>query len=141
MNWWEKLIGGGIVEPLANYFTKRQEIKAQKLQFESQERMKEHELKMSFMERQIELKSKGLEADANWEMEFARQAAGSWKDEYTLIVISLPAILCFIPGMSVYVARGFEALSKTPAWYQLIFCSLFLATYGIRYWRKTQSDT
>lgn len=141
MSFWEKLIGDGVVGPIANYFTRRQEVKAQKLQFESQERIKMHELNMAQLDRQIELKTKGLEADANWEMEFARQAASSWKDEYTLIVISLPAIGCFIPGMDVYVRRGFEALQATPTWYQIAFLSIFLATYGIRYWRRTQSDT
>lgn len=132
---------GDVIKGVSDFANKRQEIKAQKLQFESQERIKMHELKMAQLDRQIKLKSEGLEADANWEMEFARQAASTWKDEYTLIIISIPAILCFIPGLAKYVAAGFKSLQETPPWYQLIFCSIFLATYGIRYWRKTQYDT
>ena len=77
----------------------------------------------------------------NWEMEFAKQAASSWKDEYTLIVVSIPAVMAFIPGLDVYVANGFDALSKTPPWYQLMLITLFFATVGIRYWRRNQSDT
>lgn len=142
MSWWKALIGGdGIVGPIANYFTKRQEVKAQKIQFESQERMKVHELKMAQYDRQIELKKQGLEADAAWEMEFARQAATSWKDEYTLIVVSIPLIGAFIPGMAQYVHAGFVAFAATPIWYQVMVQVIFYATYGIRMYRRTQYDT
>jgi hypothetical protein len=34
-----------------------------------------------------------------------------------------------------------DALNNTPLWYQIMFGSIFLATYGIRYWRRTQYDT
>jgi len=49
--------------------------------------------------------------------------------------------MAFVPGLSQYVASGFEALAKTPAWYQLMLITLFFATVGIRYWRRNQSDT
>lgn len=138
--WWSKLTGG-IVESVSTYMTRRQEIAAQKLQMESQERIKMHELKMAHLDRQTQLQREGLTADANWEMEFARQAASSWKDEYTLIVVSIPAVLSFIPYCHVYVANGFDALAKTPVWYQTMLITLFFATVGIRFWRRTQSDT
>ena len=81
----------------------------------------------------------------NWEMEFAKQAATSWKDEYTLLVVSIPAVLAFISlpwvdGPAVVLA-GFTALAQTPGWYQLLLVTMFFATVGIRYWRRTQSDT
>lgn len=140
MSIWD-VIAKPITEGVTTYITKRQEQKALKMQLDAQEKMKIHELKMAQYERQIELKKQGLEADANWEMEFARQAASTWKDEYTLIVVSIPAVLAFIPACAKYVAQGFEALAKTPMWYQIMLCSIFLATYGIRYWRRTQYDT
>jgi hypothetical protein len=125
---------GSLPQLLADIYKQRQEIKAK-------EREREFELQEAIHKRRVELIAQGLAADANWEMEFARQAATSWKDEYTLIVISIPALLCFIPGMDTYVKAGFSALNETPAWYQITFLSLFLATVGIRYWRRTQSDT
>lgn len=140
MSIWADVVKG-ITGPVAEYFTRRQEIKVQKMQMESQERIKMHELKMAQLDRQLQLYREGLAADANWEMEFARQAASSWKDEYTLLVVSIPAVLSFIPGGDVYVSKGFDALSKTPVWYQLMLITLFFATVGIRYWRRTQYDT
>jgi hypothetical protein len=125
---------GGLAAPVADYFKRRMEIKAQ-------DRQQERAIKQATVERQIELIKEGLHADMSWEMEFAKQAASSYKDEYTLIVVSIPAVLAFIPGMDVYVAHGFEALSKTPGWYQLMLVTLFFATVGIRYWRRNQSDT
>lgn len=137
MSIWTSIIEG-ITGPVATYLTRRAELKAQSHQ-------NELELLKAQGERQVQLSLAGLTADANWEQEFARQAATSWKDEYTLLVVSVPALLAFvrtswIDGPSI-VKEGFSALGATPLWYQGMFLSLFLATVGIRYWRRTQSDT
>ena len=41
---------------------------------------------------------------ADWERIMAENSAGSWKDEFFVIVLSIPMILCFIPGL--YGARS-----------------------------------
>lgn len=127
-----------VTEPVVAYFNTRQELK-------SKERIRKEELKDALHQRQMDLAKQGLTADMNWEQTFAEQAQASWKDEYTLIVVSIPAILAFVkvpwldgPGI---VTSGFAALSQTPLWYQGMLLSLFLATVGIRYWRRSQSDT
>lgn len=125
---------GKIPEILGTYITRRMEIKAE-------DRQQERAIKKALVERQIELISQGLHADMQWELEMAKQAASSWKDEYVLILLSIPAVLCFIPGGAVYVSQGFDAISKMPAWYQISFVSVLLATYGIRWWRRSQYDT
>lgn len=123
-----------VTEPVVAYFNTRQELK-------SKERVRKIELDDAIHQRQVDLIKEGLHADMNWEMEFAKQASSSWKDEYTLIVVSIPAILAFVPGGSTVVKNGFDALSGTPLWYQGLLLSMFLATVGIRYWRRNQSDT
>lgn len=132
MNWLALL--GDVPGAIASYLNERQRIQA-----EAQKRKDEFE--DALHKRRLELITQGLAADANWEMEFARQAEGSWKDEYTLIVVSVPAVMAFVPGLAHYVADGFKALEGTPLWYQGVLVSLFLATVGIRYWRRSQSDT
>jgi len=124
----------GVTGPVADYFNDRQRIKAE-------DRAGERELKRAQLDRKIELTKAGLTADMSWEMEFARQAASSWKDEYTLLITSIPVVLCFIPGGAKYVHDGFSALGMTPLWYQGLVLSLFLASVGIRYWRRKQYDT
>lgn len=132
---------GGVVKPVADYFNRRQEIKAD-------DRQQERALKKAMTDRQIDLIKAGLAADMNWEMEFAKQAQTSWKDEYVLLILSFPFILCFIPesfdtwqGGAYYVVQGLEAIDKLPAWYQLLVGIHFCATIGVRFWRKTQYDT
>lgn len=134
LDWMKALLGKGIVEPIADYAKRRQELK--QARFEAQLKAEQ-----AAGDRRAQLIREGLAADANWEMTFAQQAASSWKDEYTLIVVSIPAVMAFIPGLSGYVTAGFAALEKTPPWYQLLLITLFFATVGIRYWRRNQSDT
>jgi hypothetical protein len=123
-----------ITKPVSDYFTRRMELK-------SAERQQQAAIQQATVDRQIELIKQGLTADMNWEMEFARQAATSWKDEYTLLVVSLPLIMAFIPGLAPYVEQGFASFAKTPVWYQMMVQVIFYATYGIRFWRRSQSDT
>jgi len=124
----------GIFKPVADYFNKRQELKAA-----------EHTNELKALEaqgdRRAQLIREGLAADMAWEMEFAQQARNSWKDEYVLLVLYIPLIMAFIPGMSIYVAAGFAAFAGTPMWYQIMVQTISYATYGIRLWRREQSDT
>lgn len=129
---WDKILGA-ITGPIATYFTRRAELKAQ-------EAANKLDLLKAQGERQAQLYSQGLTADAAWEQEFARQAATSWKDEFELLVLSIPLIMCFTPWDYI-VKRGFQAISETPGWFQFLVITIYLANYGIRYWRKTQSDT
>jgi len=128
----------GITGPVVTYLTRRAELK--QARFEAELKMEQ-----AAGDRRAQLIREGLAADANWEMEFARQAASSWKDEYTLLVVSVPAILSFIKTESfdgpTIVAAGMGALSSTPLWYQTLLGIMFCATVGVRWWRRSQSDT
>lgn len=129
---WQTILGT-ITGPIATYLTRRAELKAQAHQ-------NQVDLLKAQGERQSQLSLAGLTADAAWEQEFARQAGSSWKDEFELLVLSIPLVMCFTP-FAYIVKRGFEAISETPSWFQFLVITIYLANYGIRYWRKTQSDT
>lgn len=130
---WSDIITG-ITGPVADYFKTRQENK-------TRENIRKMELADALQQRQISLISQGLTADMNWEMAFANQAATSWKDEFELLVLTIPLVMCFVPGLSQYVLDGFKVLAQCPQWFLFLVISIYLANYGIRYWRKTQSDT
>ena len=72
--------------------------------------------------------------DHEWEMESLRNSG--FKDEWVMALVSIPAIGAFIPKFQPYIVAGFEALEATPVWYQIIMSSVFLAAYGIRWWRR-----
>jgi hypothetical protein len=124
----------GVPDAIAKYFIERNQQK-------SAERVRKMEFEDALHARKLKLVEEGLHADMNWEMEFARQAATSWKDEYTLIVVSIPLVMAFVPGLTPYVKSGFESFASTPLWYQAMVQVLFYATVGIRFWRRSQSDT
>jgi hypothetical protein len=72
--------------------------------------------------------------DHEWEIESLRNSG--WKDEWVLILISIPMVGSFIPSTVQYVVDGFEALSQTPDWYRWLILIIFSAVYGIRVWRR-----
>jgi len=80
----------------------------------------------------IEQAKTAQQAEIEWDKQQAKNAQSSWKDEYWTIVLSIPAILCFIPGLSEYVAQGFDALKHTPEWYQYALLVAIAAAFGVR---------
>jgi hypothetical protein len=131
---WDKILGAivNIPQAVADVYKQRQEIK-------HKEQIRKIELEEAIHQRKVELIKQGLHADANWEIEQIR--ASGWKDEWVLIVISIPLIMCFMPFLAPYVVAGFAALNDTPQWYQWLVLLIFTAVYGIRIWRRQQSDT
>lgn len=127
-------VTSGLAAPVVDYLKVRREL-------QSRERIRKEELKDAMHARKLALADKGLTADMSWEQTFADAATTSWKDEYTLGVVSIPLWMCFIPGGDTYVTAGFGALSATPLWYQVMVQTMFYATVGIRMWRRQQSDT
>ena len=67
-----------------------------------------------------------------WEGKMADATVDSWKDEFALVVLLLPAILVFIPGMREYVKEGFEVLATLPDWYQYLLDIAISASFGIK---------
>lgn len=120
--------------PVATYFTRRAELKSA-----------EHLAKLAAVtasgERAAKAISEGLAADAAWELESLKAHAGSWKDDFVLLVLSTPLVLCFFPATAPAVLEGFRVLETTPSYFKLLVVSIFGAIYGLRMWRRQQSDT
>lgn len=130
MSWLDIL--GGLTAPVVGLFQRRAELKAEAAKQKA-------ELADAMHKRQIDLITQGLAADATWEVEQIKNS--SWKDEYVLIILSIPLIGCFISYTQQIVLNGFLILDKTPDWYRWMVVSIFMAIYGIRIWRRNQSDT
>ena len=124
----DKLIGallGAPAEQVASYFKEKQRLKSEyklaKLRAKvAGERAKE---------------ARAIAADTNdHEWSLLQIQNSGWKDEFVLIIVSVPFILGFIPGMDKYVHAGFANLSNTPVWYQVMIVTIFFAIYGIKKW-------
>src|SRR6056300_1317915 len=55
-------------------------------------------------------------AEIDWDLEAIKGSQNSWKDEWLVILFSIPMILAFIPGMEGVVERGFTQLEAMPEW-------------------------
>jgi hypothetical protein len=77
---------------------------------------------------------------AEWEMLHARGSQTSWKDEYVLILFSIPTVMSFIPFLEQYAISGFAILHTLPEWYRYTFVTIALASYGIKmkdiFWKR-----
>ena len=75
-------------------------------------------------------------ADVEWDMEWAKGASSSWKDELLLIMWSLPTIGLFVPFLRPYVIEGFDYLQTfnpdAPEWFMAGWAIIFSATFGIK---------
>lgn len=111
----------------ADFFIKREQLKQER-------ELKKLEGKIKFEEAKTQRFSESLTADNVWELESIKNSG--WKDEWVLVLLSIPLILVFIPQTQPYVLAGFETLNQTPSWYRWLVVLIFAAIYGIRVWRR-----
>jgi hypothetical protein len=116
-------LGGKVVEAWSARGERKHTEKVRKLEIEELQHRS-----------RLEMATRAQEMDNSWELEQIKNSG--WKDEFVLILLSIPMVLSFIPYTVQYVEDGFVALSKTPDWYQWLILSVFAAIYGIRIWRR-----
>jgi hypothetical protein len=69
---------------------------------------------------------------ADWERIMAESTKNSWKDEFITIVVMIPVVLCFVPGLEDVVKNGFDRLAELPEWYTWLVFAVCSAAIGIR---------
>ena len=77
----------------------------------------------------MEMKATG---EIDWDLEAIKGSQSSWKDEWLVILFSVPLVLAFIPGMEGVVANGFQQLEAMPQWYQYSLGVIVAASFGVR---------
>lgn len=76
------------------------------------------ELKTATLKAKAAAAARAAEAEAGWEMLALQDAQSSWKDEFWTILLAIPLVMAFIPGLGGYVKAGFDTLeSSVPEWY------------------------
>lgn len=121
---------GSFSEKAADVYIKRQELKAEI-------KLEEMRGKVAYQQAKTQRAADSEGHDHDWEMESIKNSG--WKDEWVLIVLSIPMILVFIPWTQPYIESGFVALAATPLWYRTTVMAIYLATFGIRLWRRDVS--
>lgn len=126
------LIGQGIVGVVEDIFATRRATATAKMnlqiaKFESKARIEEAKATAI-----INLAANAQAHEQQWEQIMARNSDKSWKDEYMLLLFSIPLVLSFIPSTAQTVSDGFEALAGAPAWYLQIVLAGAAVSYGLR---------
>jgi hypothetical protein len=84
-----------------------------------------------------------------YDVEAQRQMQFSWKDEYLVLVFTIPLILSFLsPFLEMFMPEGitltdkigiaWAAVATAPDWYQWSLMGMIAATFGLRWlWTKS----
>jgi|TARA_R100001440_G_scaffold4448_3_gene10146 hypothetical protein len=114
-----------LIGPIANLAGTWLEGKVEKTKAETGARVARAKAEATIME-------KKATGELEWDLEMARGSQSSWKDEWLVILFSVPLILAFIPGMEGVVANGFAQLEAMPQWYQYSLGIIVAASFGVR---------
>ena len=73
-------------------------------------------------------------SEADWEKIMAQGTQNSWKDEYLVLLLSIPLILAFLPfeWADQAVANGFAALESMPQWYSYTLGVIVASSFAVR---------
>jgi hypothetical protein len=67
-----------------------------------------------------------------WEQSAIDQMKGSWKDEFVLLALMIPAICAFLPFMQPHIERGFQILESLPEYYTHLLYLACSVSLGVR---------
>lgn len=126
------LIFGGVVSiikvvagPILQWYEKRAQLKQAAFDVE-----------LARLEAEKELQVYKIKADLEWDLQWSKAAEKSWKDEYLLVLWSLPFIAAFLPWTQEHVKSGFSLLTMLNAdaayWYFAAWSVMFSAVFGVR---------
>ena len=85
-----------------------------------------------------EVKLEKLRTDADWEARMADANKTSWKDEYLIILLTLPlwslayAVTFDSPEVIERVKHAFVVLAELPEYYQYLLYAAVLASFGLK---------
>ena len=114
-----------LIGPIANLAGTWLEGKVEKTKAETGARVARAKAEATIME-------KKATGELEWDLEMARGSQSSWKDEWLVILFSVPLILAYIPGMEGVVSNGFAQLETMPQWYQYSLGIIVAASFGVR---------
>lgn len=92
----------------------------------------ETDAKVARAKAEATIMEKKATGELDWDIAMAEGSKHSWKDEWLVILFSVPLILAFIPGMEGVVEQGFAQLEQMPDWYQYSVGVIVAASFGVR---------
>ena len=90
------------------------------------------DLALTEIKAQKSLKEQQIAGKISWEASAVDQMKGSWKDEFVLLALMVPAICAFLPFMQPHIERGFQILETLPEYYTHLLYLACSVSLGVR---------
>ena len=90
------------------------------------------DLALTEIKAQKSLKEQQIACKVAWEASAVDQMKGSWKDEFVLLALMVPAICAFLPFMQPHIERGFAILETLPEYYTHLLYLACSVSLGVR---------
>ena len=81
----------------------------------------------------LEMAKTGQLIEAGYDKRAQDAMKFTWKDEFLLIILVTPAIMCFIPGAQIYAREGFKIFGTLPMFYKILFVAVYASVFGLRW--------
>ena len=90
-------------------------------------------LKLVEAEAKATIMKSAATSEADWEKIMAQGTQNSWKEEFLVILFSIPLVLSFCGEWGrTTVSDGFEALATMPEWYQYTLGVIVASSFAVR---------
>ena len=90
------------------------------------------DLALTEIKAQKSLKEQQIAGKVAWEASAVDQMKGSWKDEFVLLALMVPAICVFIGPLRPHIKEGFEVLATLPEYYTHLLYLACSVSLGVR---------
>ena len=90
------------------------------------------DLALTEIKAQKSLKEQQIAGKVKWEASAVDQMKGSWKDDFVLLALMVPAICSFLPFMQPHIERGFQILETLPEYYTHLLYLACSVSLGVR---------
>ena len=90
------------------------------------------EQKITKIKAETDLMQKQISGDIAYDVQAVKSGDNSFKDEAWTVLFILIIGSCFIPPFQPYVERGFDALARTPSWFQYAMYGAIASSFGLR---------
>lgn len=130
---WFTTILSAITAPVTAWVEGSEKRKALTIENEAKAADRLHETNIKKLDIGFKLAEAGMKVEANWDTTAQNNMKYTWKDEWFVILFSIPLIGAFIPDMASHVLTGFAILDKTPEWYRWLLAGIVVATFGLRW--------
>lgn len=118
----------GIIPSIIGYFFDSPEIKAQKEQNKIELLKVEAEIKR-------EVLATEAQATADYDTQAMRNMQSTWKDEYLIILHTLPIWGYVVPSETLHqgLDKVWDQLSLAPEWWWIVYVGMVASTFGLRW--------